>query len=291
MSKALTFDTHPHLGDNIICTACVRNIRLAYPELAFIHKNSEIVKNNNDFNQNATPSRNVGKVMYGSLDAEREGRFGTLVEAYTRHLCKLIGIPSVPIVQAVPVIVLDEEEIEESKKWNGKWLINANCQTCSISKAYPHWQRVVNLLPDVKFVQIGGNEARDISPNLQGVADMRGKTSIRQLFAMAYGCDGVISPSSAISNIAASFGKPQIVLNTSREPDALTNYPNVVHISHKCSCGWGVGNGCIHCRIGGAGMRNCKYYSIIKGMTYCKCQIETDPELVASEIRKLMVAP
>lgn len=288
MKTILTFDTHPHFGDNVICTAAVRNIRLAHPELVFVHKKSEIVKNNEDFEQNARPARNVGKVAYGSLLDERAGRFGSLVEAYTRYLCKLIGISVVPTPQKVPVIVLDENEIEESKKWNGKWIINANCQTCSISKAYPYWQNVVDLLPNVHFVQIGGNEKRDISPNLKRVEDMRGKTSVRGLFAMAYGCDGVISPSSAISNIAAAFGRPQIILNASREPDVLTNYPNAVHVSHKCSCGWGVNNGCIHCRVGHGGMRNCVYYSIMHGMTYCKCQIETKPELVAEKLGELI---
>lgn len=287
MKTIVTFDTHPHLGDNVICTAAVRNIRLSHPEFVFVHRNSEIVRNNEDFEQDAAPAKNVGKVAYGSLPDERAGRFGSLVEAYTRHLCKLIGIPIVPMPQKVPVVVLDDREIEESRKWNGKWLINANCQTCSISKAYPYWQDVVDLLPNVHFVQIGGNEQRDISPNLRRVEDMRGKTSVRDLFAMAYGCKGVISPSSAISNIAAAFGKRQIVLNASREPDVLTNYPNVVHVSHKCSCGFGVDNGCIHCRIGNGGGRNCAYYSIMHGMAYCKCQIETEPDFVAEKLREL----
>lgn len=275
-----TFDYHSQIGDNVVLTGAIHNVKLVHPEYTFIARPSkfdDIYRNNSDFVMGETGGdvMNLGLIGYGGIEHEHTAEYGNLVEAATRDLCLKIGIDMVPIQTRVPVVVLTDEEIEESRKWNGKWLVNANCQNCSLRKGYPHWQEVIDGL-NLDFVQIGGNENRDFSVDLKGVTDMRGKTTLRDLIVMAMGCDGIISSSSAITNIGAAFCKDQIVLNASGEPDKTTDYPNAVHVSHKCSCGFGVDTGC--CMFG---IRECDYMiSDASGRRWCKCQMETSPEKV-----------
>lgn len=281
------FTTHPHIGDNVICTGAVRNVRLEHPEIRFAMPEAcrEIYAGNEDFTEEVS-YREIPKITYGSLDAEKHGARGTVIQAYTRSLCELLDIPLVPYRVERPVLVLSDYEREWAGQWNDCILLNGNFQNCSVSKGYPHWQDVVDQLGDVRIIQIGGNEARDVSPNLRGVEDMRGKTNLRQLMAMAYGCRCIVSPPSAISNIGAAFEKPQVILNASREPDILLGYKNAVHVSHKCSCGWGVDTGCVACRVI-AGTRACPYPVPKDGLNWCKCQYETPPADVVRAVKEV----
>lgn len=87
MKTIVTFDTHPHLGDNAICTAAVRNIRLSHPEFVFVHKNSEIVRNNEDFEQDAAPAKNVGKVWRMAHCLMKERGASALWWRHTQGIC------------------------------------------------------------------------------------------------------------------------------------------------------------------------------------------------------------
>ena len=280
----IKFSTHKHVGDHVICTGAVRNVRLEHPEIKFVlpDMHGEIFANNPDFTHEIS-YREIPRVTYGKVYDEQRGTWGTCVEGFTRSLCELLNIPLVPIRVNHPVLVLNEYEKEWAGQWNDCILLNGNFQTCGVSKGYPHWQDVVDGLGDVRIIQIGGNESRDISPNLRGVEDMRGKTTLRQLIAMAYGCRCIVSPPSCISNIGGAFGKPQVVVNASREPDALTKYENVRFVSHKCDCGWGVDNGCVALRIL-FGTRCCPHTVRKDGLDWCKCQYETPPADVVKAV-------
>lgn len=287
--RVFDYITHPHVGDNIICTGAVANVRACFPDIFFKMplSHSEICLYNEDYVIDPMMYVPLGKITYGSLDDEQHGRNGNVVEGFTKSLCGLLGLPMVPITTRVPILHLSEAEREASKRWNGKILLNANCQTVSRSKGYPHWQEVVNRLKGYDIVQIGGNQAKDISPNLRGVYDMRGKTSLRDLIVMVYGCDMVLSPPSCISNIAGAFVKPQIIVNASREPDVLLDYPNAVHISARSQCGWGVETGCICCRIG-EGTRACQDWMPDGGTRWCRCQWEIPPERIVGCVKSAL---
>lgn len=279
--KVFEYTTHVHAGDNIICTGAVANVRACFPAFRFKMplNNPEICLYNEDYVADPMFYVPLGKITYGSLDDEQHGRWGNVVEGFTRSLCGLLGLPMVPISTRVPILHLSEYERQQAQKWRGKILLNANCQTVSRSKGYPHWQEVVDGLKDYDIVQIGGNQAKDISPDLRGVYDMRGQTSLRDLIVMVYGCDMVLSPPSCISNIAGAFLKPQIIVNASREPDILLDYPNATHISARSKCGWGVETGCIYCRIG-EGTRACQDFVCGKNSRWCRCQWEIPPERI-----------
>lgn len=277
---AYRFTTHPHIGDNIICTAAVRNVRLAHPEITFARPETcpEAWRNNPDFTDTAEAA-DIGKITYGRLADEQRGRRGTVVEGFTKSLCEMLGLKKVPIYVKRPVLYLDADELEEAERWRGCILLNANCQRCSVSKGYPYWQQVVDGLPGERIIQVGGNEGRDISPTLRGVVDWRGRSTLRQLMAMVYGCKCVLSPPSGISNIAGAFGRRQVIVNASREPDILLRYENATHISHRCeACGWGVRTGCVACNFNSG--RGCPHPVKINGSVWCRCQAETPAEAI-----------
>lgn len=286
--KIYSYQSHLHSGDMVICTGAVRNICSAYPEIKFKIPDfcPELTDYNEDYTQNTPFFTEIGKVTYGSLAEEQAGINGNVVEGFTRSLCALIGIDMVPITTRTPVLYLSEKEKEKSKKWNGKILLNANCQTVSRSKGYPHWQKVVEELKnDFEIVQIGGNQVKDISPDLQGVTDMRGQTTLRDLVVMVYGCSLVMSPPSCVSNIAGAFSRKQIIVNASREPDILLDYPNSKHISSRSRCGWGVESGCICCRIN-QGTRSCKDVVRDDSGEWSRCQYEIPPEKIIECVKQ-----
>lgn len=277
--KVYSFWTHRHLGDACICTGAIRNVTAAHKEIKFLKPEHcrEVYDHNPDFVDHAAivtplPSR----VQYGTLNEEQHGTWGNCVEGFTRCLCQLMGIEQVPITISTPLLILTNKEREEAKKWQDAILINANCQTCTVSKGYPYWQKVVDGLSGHRIIQIGGAEDRDLSPDLRGVEDMRGKTSLRQLFSMVLGCKLVMAPPTSLTNVAGAFHKKQVVVNASREADVLTGYPNAVHISKYCdACGWGVSSGCVALRWDGN--RPCLRPRTVGGRDYSQCQEETDP--------------
>lgn len=286
------YTSHPHIGDQIICTGAVHNVRLAHPDIFFALPDHcpEVCNGNADYMQGSALVRELGKITYGTLEDEQCGRWGTVVEGFTRSLCILLGLPQVPIVCKRPVLVLDDAEREYAEQFREAIILNGNCQRCSMSKGNPYWQDVVNdLRKDWRVIQVGGNEARDISPDLKGVEDWRGKTTLRQLMAMVHGSALVVSPPSAISNIAGAFSHNQVIVNASREPDILLKYENALHVSHRCECGWGVETGCITCRLEGVG-RVCQRPRVVGARAWCQCQAETTAESIITAIRALLYA-
>lgn len=279
--KSFAVRTFGQLGDTVILAGAVHNVRLEHPEFNFTFlgkpQYAQLLENNDDFSDHSF-SRLLPLIRYGDVHDERNATKGTCVEGFTATLCDVLNIPHVPIRENRPRVLLSDSEREWAGQWNDCILINANCQTCSMSKAYPYWQEVVDGLGDYRIIQVGGNESRDISHELRGVEDMRGRTTVREFASMVYGCRAVISAPSGITNVASAFRKPQVVVNASREADALTAYEGVVHMSHRCSCGWGVENGCVHLWFDNRDARTCNDRVATNGREYSRCQYETPPE-------------
>lgn len=280
--------TFGQLGDTVILAGAVHNVRLEHPEMefGFVGKShyAALLENNDDFIRKGAFSM-LELVRYGSEEDERYATKGTCVEGFTSTLCDILGIIHVPIRVNRPRVVLSDSEKIWGNQWNDCILINANCQTCSMSKLYPRWQDVVDGLCGYRIIQIGGNEKRDLSHDLKGVEDMRGKTTTRELAAMAHGCKCVISPPSGITNLAAAFCKPQVVVNAAREPDLLSKYEGVVHVSQKCDCGWGVDNGCVHLWFDHDD-RTCHDRVVINGREYSRCQADIEPERIIKAVKR-----
>lgn len=100
-----------------------------------------------------------------------------------------------------------------------------------------HWAReryqcVVDAYRDrIRFVQVGA--AGDQHPPLEGVIDLRGRTTLRDLVQLVYHCDGVLTPVSLLMHLAAAVetkdglsARPCVVVAGGREPPQWVAYPH-----------------------------------------------------------------
>jgi ADP-heptose:LPS heptosyltransferase len=84
----------------------------------------------------------------------------------------------------------------------------------------------------IAFVQVG--EDSHHHPALDGVVDLRGKTTLRQLVRLMYRAEGVITPVSLLMHLAAAVetpagrpkSRPCVVIAGGREPPHFTAYPH-----------------------------------------------------------------
>ena len=230
--------TWNQVGDSLALAGAVHNVRQVRPDIGFVYAGNPYYKPLFDHNPDFVYSDDfilISKdVCYGS--GERYAERGTIIEANTRTLCEYLRIGMVPVSCGTAYVVLTDDEIEWGRRFEGKWLVNANAQTCSVSKWYPHWQDVVDgmLGMGLEVCQIGGREKRDISSDLKGVEDWRGKTSLRQWLSMACNCAGIVSPPSGIVHAGAIWGKPMVVVTGAREHTGITAYPTVRHVTSEC---------------------------------------------------------
>jgi len=96
----------------------------------------------------------------------------------------------------------------------------------------------------IQFVQVG--EDGHHHPPLDGVVDLRGQTSLRQLVRLVYHAQGVISPVSLLMHLAAAVetspgaprNRPCVVVAGGREPPHFTAYPHhqFIHTVGALSC-------------------------------------------------------
>jgi ADP-heptose:LPS heptosyltransferase len=135
---------------------------------------------------------------------------------------------------------------EEEKAWfsrveaghgggNPFWLLVSGGKFDYTIKWWDHerYQQVVDHFRGrIEFVQVG--EAGHSHPPLEGVVDLRGQTSLRQLVRLVYHAQGVLSPISLLMHLAAAVpvkpespkNRPCVVIAGGREPPHFTAYPH-----------------------------------------------------------------
>jgi ADP-heptose:LPS heptosyltransferase len=98
---------------------------------------------------------------------------------------------------------------------------------------FRRWQAVVNhFRGKILFVQVG--EKHHYHPTLDGVLDLRGRTSLRELIRLVYHAEGALCPVTLLMHLAAAVeGKPGaaenracVVVAGGREPPSWEAYPH-----------------------------------------------------------------
>ena len=155
------------------------------------------------------------------------------------------------------------------------WLIVAGEKGDWTCKTFPFqkWQRVVESLPKIKFVQLGSTGHKH--PELTGdnVVNMIGKTQdgdtgIRDLWNLFNYCEGSMGLVSFQMHLAAAFNKPCIVIAGAREPVHFTRYPGQQYLAT---------DGCLPCTVdNGHNPKSCWF-----------CKIERCPYVVESVGQKV----
>jgi len=142
--------------------------------------------------------------------------------------------------QSIPDLTAEEKEwferVEESEGparpyWlfasGGKWDYTIKWWSAD------RYQQVVRHFQDrIDFVQVG--ESHHHHPTVEGVIDLRGRTTLRQLIRLMYHAQGAISAVSLLMHLAAAVevkpgmpkNRPCVVIAGGREPPHFTAYPH-----------------------------------------------------------------
>jgi ADP-heptose:LPS heptosyltransferase len=110
---------------------------------------------------------------------------------------------------------------------------------------FRRWQAVVDhFRGKMLFVQVG--ERHHYHPALNGVLDLRGKTSLRDLIRLVYHAEGVACPVTLLMHLAAAVEskpdapgeRPCVVVAGGREPASWEAYPahQFIHTIGELSC-------------------------------------------------------
>lgn len=283
-SKKIAFNAWGHLGDYTTLTALLNTACRKYPDMSFTIRARnksylDIFMNNPNISEDSQDAIEV-HVEYneGNREPERRGDHGTFVHAYVR--AGLLGVERAIGCIGYDVLWRDTAEFflteEEKHKYDylGDYMIiNAGFQNKYATKGYPHYQDIVNLRPDIKFVQMGGTGPDDVHITLHNVIDMIGRTSVRDLICLIYSSKGLVSPPSGCVNIASAFPHvPVHCIIGGRELPILTGYPNVRHYQSTVCEGYGINRGCM--------LRRC---SNTDG-GFSRCMADVCPEYIAESL-------
>jgi len=93
------------------------------------------------------------------------------------------------------------------------------------------WEAVVHDLPDCTFIQVG----RATEPPVHGTIDLRGKTTLRQSFALVSQAKAFVGVDSAMAHAASAFGTPGVVLFGPSSSSAF-GHPLHANIQAKLRC-------------------------------------------------------
>lgn len=91
------------------------------------------------------------------------------------------------------------------------------------------FQAVVDAFPDITWIQPGAPD----EPLLRGVTDLRGKTSLRELFYLIAHSTFTLSIEGLYNHIAGAFDAPSFVVYSGFSYREMTSYPNTVAIIQK----------------------------------------------------------
>lgn len=158
---------------------------------------------------------------------------------------------------------------------------------------YLRYQEVVARTPDIAWVQVGANEKQH--PRLRGVDDMVGKTTLRDLFTIIMGAEGILCGVSLVMHVAAALEKPCVVIAGGREPVQWNAYPkqHYLHTIGITGCSDPMGNtggACWRSRVKPLGddavldANPCLYPLTIRDECVPECMTLITPEYVAQLI-------
>ena len=287
MSKRqINLGTWNHLGDTLLLGAAIRNLEKSAHGGEFeIWHNSRFCDLFCGWDYVHIGNGAIEEKRFGYLGggvAERVAASGTLAEGFTRQLAELLRV-DIPFTERTMPIFMNPSEPRKFAHLAGCVVMNSNCQQCSMTKRYPHWQAVATMLEPHAVVLIGGGEGRDVLQNVTGrnVVDLRGRTSVRDLIALVSICAGVVSPPSGVVHLAAALGRPAVYLTGARENAALFGYDKCQPITTTCQgTRYNGRHGCNH-------MYSCEGQMEIDGQKYPQCLAKIRAAEVVAEARRL----
>jgi ADP-heptose:LPS heptosyltransferase len=252
MSRKLVIVSNQALGDAVVMTAAVRDLKTIRPDWCInIHTRPDLLQvwdNNPHLTRGVTlDDRDVQiiKPDYRSVMGEARLRPIHFIAAFHRVIGKQLGF-EIPVQSFRPDLHIASWERRDDANPAGRknfWVVMAGGKSDMTVKWWPWYQKLVDLLRDrVSFVQAGA--ARDHHPALDGALDLRGRTDARQFIRLIDHADGVVCPITAAMHIAAGLPgprggyKPAVVIAGGREEPHWEAYPGhqYIHTVGQLEC-------------------------------------------------------
>jgi len=236
--RKLLLCSSPHMGgnapgDNVVMTAAVQMLHEQHRGLYLtaVETPSPDVWLNNPHIQPLDSSMESAErvLMTYPLIHRSNQRPIHFLQAYVDFLSRFLEIKLELTVNRPSLYVAEPELAVRIREVPERfWLVNAGVGRLT-AKAWGHerYQAVVDALKDeTSFVQVGLD--RDNHKPLNGVVNLIGKTTEREMILLAYRSQGGLGPTTFLSHVMAAFQKPYVCLLGGREPVSWTHYPTQV---------------------------------------------------------------
>lgn len=281
------------LGDVVVLTAAVRDLARSFPgrfRISVATGSADVWLHNPYVEQHASPGRIID---CNRLAVDRVGTGNHYIQACLEMLNERLGTNAQLSALKGDIHLSELEKSWYSEVWNlcGReipyWLICPGGKFDLPIKWWDHqrYQRVVDALRGrVQFVQVGqwGNH----HPALDGVIDLRGKTSLRDLIHLVHHADGVLCGVTSLMHLAAAVPtrgreRSAIIVAGDREPREWEAYPGHVYLTA------GERMDCRHCwnqRVNPAGIpKNGVCHRVRNGLPECLDRISAERVIEAFE--------
>lgn len=301
---------HTSPGDIVTLTAAVRDLHKCYPGW-FQTDIRTSCDGLFDFNPNITkigdkdPEATVIECHY-HLIHESGHRGLHFLFGFIEFLRDRLALPRLYLTECKGDIYLSNEEknwknqVAQHFGWDGPFtLINAGRKADFTAKFWGHenWQKVVDLCPEVKFVQVG--ESKQHHPPLTGdnVINLIDQTDTRGLVRLVYHSQLCVTPVSFLMHLAAAVPtkddkpRPCVVMAGGREPISWAMYSHHAFFGqtgHLSCCKDGACwiSRTVKLNDGKDGTQQCKMPVRLPGGEFIpKCLDMYKPEDIAYQIR------
>lgn len=243
--KKLIFKQLQSPGDLIVLTSALRNLNLCYPKEYYscvwsyypeVFSNLYNVCSYFPKKQELLNSEKIINLDYGAYlhKCRKEGKHFS--DCFVDILNDKLNL-SIENKCSLPELYLNKIEIDgiisKLKELNcfdnPYWLLNAGIKNDIPLKGWPviYYQELVNSLNSsifkhINIIQVGSSN--DVHPQLNGVINLVGKTTLRELFALTFFASGVITGVSMLHHIAAAFNVKTVTIAGGREEPSWEDY-------------------------------------------------------------------
>jgi len=243
MQKLILANFQPP-GDVVMLTAAVRDLHACYPDQFLTDVRTlwdELWPNNPHLTplQEEDPAVKVLECRYPLIQSSNQ-RPVHFLHGFIEYLNDQLGLRIMPTRFKGDIHLSDAEKSMPSlvERMTGLdvpyWIIVAGGKyDCTIKWwHFRRWQAVVDYFQGkLLFVQVG--EKHHYHPALNGVLDLRGKTTLRDLIRLVYRAQGVLCPVTLLMHLAAAVdcppngpkSRPCVVVAGGRESPHWEAYP------------------------------------------------------------------
>jgi hypothetical protein len=238
--EKLLFECQLAPGDNVVLSAVIDDLNKAYPGKFSCNvwngrgQAFPAIWENNPFIDSSIKPGKATRVItphyHDEMRESNEKQNMHFTEAMTRNISAQLEMPIVSHKR--PVLYLTDQEKSSRPIPEPYWVMMAGGKNDITTKWWStaYWQKLIQMLPEIKFVQLGAADKEHWNPELKQVVNMVGRTTLRELILYIYHSEGVVCGVTCGMHIAAAFKKPCVVIAGGREGSWWEKYPEQTYL-------------------------------------------------------------